>query len=1576
MASGRIGLGGGSDGLILSLASLQRLADTQHLTLRSYSSIDFHASVNFGGAGLAAVTLDAGALSGYGSNNIVVSGGTIALENSGGGAATAGSGTGTSALTADELILGRGAKTVTGFSSVILTGTNGIVGQGKGSFDAGAAALTLATPVLTGRQAANQAVSTTGALSLIGSGGTSTLAAVDSLGSILSLSGGNVVLGSRIVAAGGAVDVTATSGDAVIDAGALINVGGFAKQFFDVSEYADAGRIGLTAIGGDIQVRSGATLNLAAASGGGNAGKLAVTAAGGGTIVLDGAIAAQAGTGGKGGSFALDIDALPDFAGLGDRLNAAGFFASRQFRIRNGHVEVGGLTRVEDFAVSADTGTVTITGTIDARATYGGRIVISGGNGVVMMGSATLLAGASDATLGSGRVTLEAADGRLDVRGGIIDVSGGESGVVRFRAQREAGPDFIKVTNLAADIVGDRLRVLEGVASYQSTDGTVGSQWGIAVSEANAFAGNAATVVTRLGGASGVAIMAGIEITSDGDLTLGSDLDLANAFGASLRSGSLTLRAAGNLTINGNISDGFSNASATGTLLTGESWDLRLVAGADLTSANALAVTPLAGLAAASGTITLGSNSAGKVVRTGTGDIAVVAGRDLRFANVASAVYTAGKRDTTVYSDFAPKVDAVYATGGGHLTVAAGGDISVNIRSTEGQFFTDWLNRSGLVQRNGLFWPGAGNQSSWWIKHSAFQQGVGALGGGNVSVSAGGDLGNLVVALATTGRVHGGTTSPSDKVLEVDNGGAMTVTAGGAILGGQYYAGRGEASISAASLGVGREVSVTSGILTTVFGLAPVLALGDASMTVTTAGDMQVQTVADPLLAYAPTSAAYMSGYTDRTEITLMSVGGDITLTNRSRGDNDFPVRDNDGSLSNRSAVGKSANRYPGRTRIVALNGSVTNLGLITTMPSSIAELRILAADDIALGSILMARATAAAVASPFNPTFDVNFDRLLLNPASTGGSTDPTAYAGGNPDRLDLIDDYEPSRIYALAGSIDGTNRMALSGSSIDAGLIGVTSNEQTWFKAGKDIRQINFRLRNLHSTDVSLIQAGNDIISGLAVGAGSGIEIQGPGALLLSAGRDIYAQTLNIYSVGNRAFDYSSNTPYFQSEIKGLPARGADMTLMAGINGNVAYDAFAAAYLDPANVAAMANWLTTTVGGVRVPLYLTDAVETSVGGAEHVARRGLVSFIREVTGETLAPLDAWARFNTLPELTRQAFVRDVYMQELRAAGRDQLTPAANGQPINGGYNRGYAAIAALFPGDGWKGNVQFGNGLVRTMSEGDIRVLTPGGGLQVAALNTPVGDGFGLVTLGYGHIDIFAHRDVVVNRSRILTFGGGDEIIWSTLGDIDAGRGAKTTRVPTRPEIVTDANGNTTIVEKPDIGGSGIGTIEGFAGAEPGDVDLIAPKGTVNAGDAGIRVAGNLNLAALFVVNAANIEVQGKSKGVPVVEAPNIGGLTEASNTAGAAAQQAAVPQQGSGNAQPSVIIVEVLGYGGGDGTTQDGPPDDRREKRSSLDSYDPASAVHMLGNGRLSEDQKRRLTEDERKQLNALAARSGSF
>jgi len=107
---------------------------------------------------------------------------------------------------------------------------------------------------------------------------------------------------------------------------------------------------------------------------------------------------------------------------------------------------------------------------------------------------------------------------------------------------------------------------------------------------------------------------------------------------------------------------------------------------------------------------------------------------------------------------------------------------------------------------------------------------------------------------------------------------------------------------------------------------------------------------------------------------------------------------------------------------------------------------------------------------------------------------------------------------------------------------------------------------------------------------------------------------------------------------------------------------------------------------------------------------------------------------------------------------------------------------------------------------------------------------------------------------------------------------------------------------------------------GVPPGDVDLIAPAGTVDAGQAGIRVSGNLNISALRVVNATNIQVGGASVGVPAVVAPSLGGLAGASGSATAAAAGAAVEavtkQEQTAVAPeelPSLITVEVLGYGG---------------------------------------------------------------
>jgi hypothetical protein len=354
-------------------------------------------------------------------------------------------------------------------------------------------------------------------------------------------------------------------------------------------------------------------------------------------------------------------------------------------------------------------------------------------------------------------------------------------------------------------------------------------------------------------------------------------------------------------------------------------------------------------------------------------------------------------------------------------------------------------------------------------------------------------------------------------------------------------------------------------------------------------------------------------------------------------------------------------------------------------------------------------------------------------------------------------------------------------------------------------------------------------------------------------------------------------------------------------------------------------------------------------------------------MTGESLSPSEAWARFQTLPKLAQETFLRRIYMQELRDAGRDQNEPGENGLPKNGGYNRGYAAIATLFPGDDWKGDVVARSLMLRGMAGGDIDVLTPGGGLQVAALGATVPPEHGIITLGSGHINIFAKDDVTVNRSRILTFvpeataKGSDMIIWSTLGDIDAGRGAKTLRVSTAPDIVTDPDGNTEIFERQDMSGSGIGTVG------DGDLDLVAPKGTVNVGDAGIRVAGNFNLAALYVLNVGNIQVGGESKGVPKPEAPpSVAAPPPERNEGGKAAADAS--KAGADTDRPSIIIVELLGFGGSGGGEEEEKQRIERQKRSenAAPRYNPRGPVRILGVGRLTEEEKESLSEDERQKL----------
>jgi filamentous hemagglutinin family protein len=400
-------------------------------------------------------------------------------------------------------------------------------------------------------------------------------------------------------------------------------------------------------------------------------------------------------------------------------------------------------------------------------------------------------------------------------------------------------------------------------------------------------------------------------------------------------------------------------------------------------------------------------------------------------------------------------------------------------------------------------------------------------------------------------------------------------------------------------------------------------------------------------------------------------------------------------------------------------------------------------------------------------------------------------------------------------------------------------------------------------------------------------------------------------------------------------------------------------------------------------------------------------------------ASMDARKFFDALPAAQQRAFLRDVYYAELKAGGREYN--AANG-PREGSYLRGREAIATLLPEKDGKGQkldysgdltmfssalyyAQYVDGLISRRPQpgknyirydewlaqgspgynvpyykvldagihtdfgGDISLMVPGGRALVGVDGgfTPA-EGSGLLTQGEGDINIYAKGSLLLGQSRIFTTFGGNILAWSAEGDINAGRGSKTTVVYTPQRRVYDDIGLVSLSPTTPNTGAGIATLNPIPQIPPGDIDLIAPLGTIDAGEAGIRVSGNVNLAALHVVNAENIQVQGKAVGIPVTAAVNVGALSNAS----AAASQAAVAAQdvmqrersAARQAQPSVFTVRVLGTGQeapAPAATQGGAAGKGQQV-----GYNPDGVVQVLGAGVLTAAQQQALTESERKAL----------
>lgn len=1440
-------------------------------------------------------------------------------------------------------------------SSKVTANNRGIVsiyrsGTDAASFEGGN--LTITTPLLTADSGAMIDIRAGGAVRIGAAGETADPAAQKDLGGEIRLSGSTIALDTTVALPSGRL-VMKAGGDIMLGDQALLDVAGRAVSFYDVTKYSWGGSVELESQAGRIAQAAGSVIDVSARNN--DAGSIKVSATRG-TATFAGTLRGEAGAGDDTGSFALAVDSITDFAGINAKLSQSGFFAERSFTTKSGDLVVGDEVKARIVDISVDGGSLIVNGKIDASGEKVGTIRLSARDDLTLSSGALLdvhgtvlqtdAHGAAIAVSNRGSIELTTGKGAvLFAQGAAIDMRSAD-GVARGKLEINApriGNDGIAIdASDRVDIRGAASIAVNGFRSYSPSSGIIDQNYlndlhldsAAFIDAANGNGALQAQLAGLKAYGSAFHLRPGVEIVSDGDLATQGDLDLSGyrygpgvdpAVHGSGESGVLVVRAGGNLKINGSINDGFAPPpptqddynwpdgregklwSVSPMLASGShAWSMRFVSGADTTASDTREVKSLA-LLGAGGDLVLEDRHVGgdwlfeaaSVVRTGTGYLDLIAGGDYRHASLFG-VYTAG----TALND-APHPAGFWLTdGGGDVRVEAGGSMAgytyIGDLDTNQRLINGWLRG-----QDGAWGINFGSyiMNEWGINELLGFSGIGTLGGGNVTIVAGGDAGVMSPQTQNINPTTGGfDTRASGLVVAIggsgyrDAAGTLHQTGGGDItmrIGGRlntaplfqsnYMGGsmlvnvRGDVSVTAGAVGIVSALNYGMPLgysdprpidPTRPYEYQPdsglTLALGDSRATINTRGDLVILHATDPgATDYA--SANFMlpsiSGqavplWTGRTSMDLFSAGGSVAP---------ISTYDREGP-SQFYANGYTDVPYPPALSATAAGGNVLVFGQSELAPLPNARLDLLARDSIHYGH----------------------------NPGGVGNYLTIWGYGAENNALLN------PMRIYAVNGDITNLRTGYVRPPSFELPETLYVAGGPVWIRAGRDIiagggvddptsdwaneSGIGGLIVHSRDTDVSIIDAGRDIIF-------ANFKIGGPGTLEVTAGRDIYQSSDGSFvSLGAVA--------------TGDTRPGASIALMAGMANGVDWTAIRTRYLDPANLADPDRPLADQEGKVA-----------KTYGKE------LAAWLGERYGFSGTAEEALAAFDGLASEQQRIFLRQIYYAELREGGREYNDPDSG---RFGSYLRGREMIATLFPDKDAAGKkiersgdiIMYGGSGVRTNFGGHIEMMAPGGQIVVGVEGEVPPPSAGVLTQGQGDIRLFSEQSLLLGLSRIMTTFGGSILGWSEEGDINAGRGAKTTVLFTPPLRTYDDYGNVRLAPQVPSSGAGIATLNPIAEVAPGDIDLIAPLGTIDAGEAGIRVSGNINLAALQVLNAANIQVQGEASGIPVAVSVNTGALTTASSAASAVANQAAAlaerarPQVRT--EIPTILNVRFLGFG----------------------------------------------------------------
>lgn len=854
---------------------------------------------------------------------------------------------------------------------------------------------------------------------------------------------------------------------------------------------------------------------------------------------------------------------------------------------------------------------------------------------------------------------------------------------------------------------------------------------------------------------------------------------------------------------------------------------------------------------------------------------------------------------------------------------------------------------------------------------------------------------------------EGNLIAPSENNALELGGGNLSVIAGNNIDAGVYYVERGQGVLKAAGSiitnptrdpaapGVtGQSASSSEAWLPTT------LFLGKGNFAVQAGRDLRLGPMANPFLTPQGVNNSlwhktYFSTYAPDSSVSALSLAGDVTLAGYGANelnpfaypllrlwyDQQLGQNGIDSSIASYYApwirstefqtpfLASQLSLAPPTVSASALGGDITLQGNLTTSPSASGDISLIAAGGINGlassgsyngGTVWFSSSVNLSDAAPAN----VSSTSSPLSKRSTLSAEDKDSlFANANDSGGAYFTD-SLSALFAESGSYSGSKalietKQALHDSTllhkgdvtplrlIAAGgdLSGLTlySAKRAEVLASGDISDVGLYIQNVASGDISLVSAGGsfrgyDPASALRAAALSvsllandedlaqvafpsgDIQISGPGTLEVLAGRDIDLGNAPVFA--GDATIWVGLTSIGNARNPGLPFQGADIVGGAGIK--------------------LPGGLSTAPDG----LSLTEFTRQIINGEEGETYLSEVEEKMTYAGHPLGKKLTAASFDPgsteLTEEEKALAQLQLFYIVLRDTGRNYNK---EGSPGYRSYETGEKAIAALFANPA-SGNITAWARDIRTKNGGNISLFAPGGGLSLASIST--GSSLtppGIITESGGAINIFTQQSVDIGIGRIFTLRGGDITIWSDKGDIAAGFSAKTvasappTRVlidPQSGDVVTDLAGLST--------GGGIGVLATVEGIPPGNVDLIAPTGVIDAGDAGIRSTGNLNLAATRILNANNIAAGGTTSGAPPAApppaAPNVSGATAASSASAgnnASAQAATKPPSDQPRDEaPSVISVEVLGYGGGDA-----PADDEEAKKSAGGGAPPSQA-----------------------------------